>query len=277
VNVVYILGDVEYPEMIKIGYNSDWPTRFEQVRSHNPRGIVVHGIWVYNSRDEIKRVESRIHSCLIAYQRKNAHGREWFDISYAEALQKILAEGIVDSLPRQDPSPQIQPRDMPYDDWRHPSDVYKAEVYKRLLWVFQEDSPQKRIKVIHSPLFDTCYKYAFTYNPFPVYLVAAYCNPLWPGGPTMEMRKGNDIVEACWKDIVSDELYGPGLLATNVGWLNKEATVQWVNEQAVCHGLVPYDLLQPKPRFVRPQDGQIKPIPAGETWLKRVRPIQGLG
>jgi hypothetical protein len=270
-NAVYMLGDAEHPEMIKVGFNSDWPTRFEQVRSHNPRNVIVHGIWIFNSKDEIKEVESRIHSTLGQHHRKNTHGKEWFDIGYQEALEKIITSGIVGSLPQQDQSPQTKNREMPYDDWRNPSDLYKKEVYKRLLWVFQEDSPQKRIKVIHSPLFDTCYKYAFTYNPFPVYLVAAYHHPLFTNGPSHDMRAGNIQVESCWRQIVSDEEHGPGFMATNVGWLNKEATIEWVREQACSRGLVTYDLLQPKPGYVRPQDGQIKPIPVGETWLKRVR------
>lgn len=272
-NVVYVLGDIEYPEMIKIGYNSDWPTRFEQVRSHNPRKVIVHGIWIFESKDEIKRVERNIHSCLIQNHRENTHGKEWFDISYPEALEKILSSGIVESLPQQDASPNIKQREMPYDDWRNPSDIYKKEIYKRLLWIFQEDSPQQRIKVIHSPLSDTCFKYAFTYNQFPVYLVAAYHHPFFPEGPTPKLREGNNLVESCWKHIVSNDENGPGLMATNVGWLNKGAPLEWVGEKSMSYGLIPYDLLQPKPACIRPQDGQIKPIPVGGNWIKRVRQL----
>jgi len=271
VNVVYILGDIEHPEMIKIGYNSKWPVRYEQVRSHNPRNVIVHGIWIYNSKDEIKTVEKKIHSALSKYHRTDTYGKEWFNIGYLAAVEKIISSGIVTTMPTQDQSPKIQVREMPYDDWRNPSDLYKNEVYKRLLWVFQEDSPQKRIKVIHSPLFDTCYKYAFTYNPFHVHLVAAYHDSFFPTGPTVEMRKGNVQVESCWQQIVSDEKFGPGIKATSVGWLNNGTTLDWVAEQAFKCGLKPYDLAQPKPGCVRPQDGQITTIPVGGTWLQRVR------
>jgi len=270
-NVVYILGDIEHPEMIKIGFNSTWPTRYEQVRSHNPRNIIVHGIWIYDSKEEIKAIEKNIHSILAQYHRTDCHGKEWFNLGFNEAVKRIMSAGIVQTLPSQDQSPQIQKREMPYDDWRHPEDLYKKEVYKRLLWVFQEESLQKRIKVIHSPLFDTCYKNPFTYNPFHVHLVAAYHHPLSPTGPTFEMREGNDQVELCWQLIVSNEKHGPGLKATNVGWLNKGSTLEWVADQATSHGLVPYDLFQPKPGCVRPQDDRCKMILLGETHLKRVR------
>jgi hypothetical protein len=126
--------------------------------------------------------------------------------------------------------------------------------------------------VIHSTLFDLCHKYGFTYNPFPVYLVACYHHPFFPTGPTMELRAGNVFVEACWLNIVSDEIYGPGLMATNVGWLHEGATLDWLEKQAKSHGLVSYDLLQPKPGCVRPRDPQMTNfIPVGQTWLKRVR------
>jgi hypothetical protein len=270
-NVVYMIGDIEHPDLTKIGYNSDWPTRYEQVRSHNPRDIVVHGVWVFDSKEEIRQVERKIHLELSQFHRKCTHGNEWFDINHEKVVEKVISAGIVKSRPLQDPSPKVRKRDLPYDDWRHPSDVYKNEIYKRLLWVFREESPQQRIKVIHSPLFDTCYKYAFTYNPFPVYLVAAYHHPFFPDSPSIELRAGNEQVEACWRRIVSDHANGPGLMATNVGWLNKNSTIGWVAEQAHAQGLVRYDLLQPKPRCVRPKDGQIPPTPLGGTWLKRVK------
>lgn len=279
-NVVYILGDTEYPEMIKIGYDSNWPAiseqakktiRLEQAHSHNPRGVKVHGIWTFDSKEKMKESERKIHSLLHQHRRTDTYGREWFDIGYNDAEQMIISSGIVAAAARQDPAPQTMKRDLPYDDWREPSDLYKSQVYKRLLWVFQEESPQKRIKVIHSPLFDTCYKYAFTYNPFHVHLVAAYHHPFFPSGPTHEMREGNIQVESCWRQIVSDEKHGPGIRATNVGWLNRGATLEWVSEQALKCGLKRYDLLQPKPGCVRPQDGQITTIPVGSSWLKRVR------
>jgi len=279
-NVVYILGDTENPEMIKIGYDSNWPAnseqakktiRFEQARSHNPRGVTVHGIWSFGTADEMKDTERKIHSLLQQYHRTDTHGREWFNIGYQDAARKILSAGLVTSAALQGPSPQTRKREMPYDDWREPSELYKGDVYKRLLWIFQEDGPQKRLKVIHSPLFDTCYKYAFTYNPFHVHLVAAYHHPLFPAGPTGEMSKGNAQVESCWRQIISDKTHGPGLEATNVGWLNKGATLEWIGEQALASGLVSYNLLQPKPGCVRPQDPQIPAIPVGGEWLKRVR------
>lgn len=279
-NAIYIFGDAEYLEMIKIGYDGNWPakteqvkktTRFEQARSHNPRGVIVHGIWTFNSKDEMKESERKIHSLLRKYRRTDTYGREWFDIRYKDAERMIVSSGIVNSEAVQDPAPRTMSRDLPYDDWRDPSDVYKDQVYKRMLWVFQEDSLQKRLKVIHSPLFDTCYKYAFTYNPFPVHLVAAYHDSYFPTGPTAKLREGNLRVQSCWQAIVSDKEHGPGIMATNVGWLNIGATVEWVAEQALKCGLKPYDLLQPKPGCVRPQDPQITTIPAGGNWLKRVR------
>lgn len=279
-NVIYVFGNSEYPNMCKIGYDSKWPSpsekakdriRFEQARSHNPRNIIIHGIWTFESNEEMKEAEKKIKKLLRPYCRTESHGKEWFNISHQDATGKILAAGIVTNKLQQPHPPQVMDREMPYDDWRELKDTYKGEVYKRILWVFQEDSPEKRIKVIHSPLFDTCYKYAFTYNPFPVFLVAAYHHPFSPKGPTLELREGNILVESFWKKIVSDKTYGPGLMATNVGWLNTEATLDWVCAQTKSIGLVSYDLLQPKPAYMRPADPQIPPITTGGTWIKRVR------
>jgi len=279
-DVIYVFGNSEYPNMCKIGYDSKWPSpsekakdriRFEQARSHNPRNIIIHGIWAFDSKEKMKEVEKKIKKLLLPYRRTESHGNEWFDLSHQDAAAKIYASGIVNDKLQQTPPPQPMDREMPYDDWREPKDVYKGEVYKRLLWVFQEDSPQKRIKVIHSPLFDTCYRYAFTYNPFQVFLVAAYHHPLFPQGPTYELREGNILVESCWKQIVSDKTYGPGLMATNVGWLNEGANLDWVYAQATSCGLVPFNLLQPKPACVRPSDPQIPSIAVGDKWIKRVR------
>lgn len=278
--VVYIFGDAEYPNICKIGYDSNWPEppqkakkviRYEQARSHNPREVIIHGIWVYETKEAMKDAEKKMHALLGPYRRTVAHGREWFDVSCQNAVQKIKETGIVDSQPSSTPQPSPMDRAMPYDDWRDPSDVYKGEVYKRLLWVFQEDNDQNRIKVIHSPLFDTCYRYAFTYNPFPVYLVAAFHHPFHPKFPTKQLRVGNETVEKCWHEIVSDNEYGPGISATHVGWLRKGATLAWVAQKAQSSGLVQYDLQQPKPACVRPSDAQIPSIAVGDKWVKRVR------
>ncbi len=278
--VIYLFRDAEYPEICKIGYDSNWPEppqkakkviRFEQARSHNPRDVTIYGIWVYETKEVMKEAEKKIHTLLSPHRRTVAHGREWFDISSQDAVRRIIAAGIADTEPLSTPQPLPMDRVMPYDDWREPSDVYKGEVYKRLLWVFQENSDQNRIKVIHSPLFDTCYRYAFTYNPFPVYLVAAFHHPFHPAFPTRQLQVGNESVEMCWREIVGDKEYGPGISATNVGWLRKGATLEWVARKAQSHGLVQYDLLQPKPACMRPSDSQIPSIAVGESWVKRVR------
>lgn len=279
-HVIYIFGDSEHGDLCKIGYDGNWPDtsekakkviRYEQARSHNPREVQVHGIWLFDSGAKMKEAEKRIHAALYGYRRMESHGREWFNISCREAVKKILQSGAVHSEPLSVPPPIPMDRPLPYDDWRDPGDVYKGEVYKRLLWVFREDSPSGRFKVIHSPLYDTCYRYAFTYNPFPVYLVAAYHHSFAPAVPCLELREGNEVVQACWKEIVSDKTHGPGLMAVNVGWLNQGAILEWISRKAVTYGLVFYDLRQPKPACMRPRDPQITPINAGESWLKRVR------
>ncbi|MFW9604834.1 MAG: GIY-YIG nuclease family protein [Trichlorobacter sp.] len=279
--VIYIFGNAEYPNFCKIGYDSNWPKpsekakktiRFEQARSHNPRNILIHGIWEFETKESMKTAEKTIHDALRSYRRTETHGKEWFDLSPVDAIKIAIASRAVGTQPIQTSIPITKDRERPYDDWREPSDLYKGEVYKRILWVFQEDSPENRIKVIHSPLYDTCYKYGFTYNPFPVFLVAAYHHPTSPPGPAMELRSGNIHVENCWQSIISDKIYGPGLEATNVGWLNRNATLDWVREQALSSGLVAYDLLQPKPGCVMPVDAQMSNnIKYGETWLKRVK------
>ena len=129
--VIYIFGDSEHPAMCKIGYDSNWPQtpemakkviRFEQARSHNPRNVDVHGIWVFDSKDKMKEVEKKIHSILQRDRRTETHGKEWFNISCRDAVKKIVESGAVDSEPRKVPPPIPMDRQLPYDDWREMDD-----------------------------------------------------------------------------------------------------------------------------------------------------------
>ncbi|MDF1556154.1 MAG: hypothetical protein P1P84_23995 [Deferrisomatales bacterium] len=261
--VLYVLGDAGYPQFSKVGYDSEWPTRYQQALSHNPRGITVSGLWKFRTKPELREAERRAKQTLAGFKRTVCHGAEWFDLSGDDVHRALVHAGVVEGegLPRT--APRLPSRDLPYDDWRKISDDYKGQVYRRLLWVFREETPQNRIKVIHSPLYDTCYRYAFTYNPFPVFLAAAYRHPAVADGPTPVLRKGNERVMQVWEKIVQDPSFGPGIAARNVGWLAEGTTEQRVEEVARDAGLESYDLGQAKPRDVRPRDSQVSPIAPG--------------
>jgi hypothetical protein len=260
--VLYVFHDAGVPNACKIGLNRDsgayaWPYRFMQARAHTPREIHVAAAWDLSSAPALIDAERRAKAHLKSHRRTACHGSEWFDTP-ADEMVRQLAELLKLGKPfLRDRDPEVGlVNGLPYDDWRERSDLYKGEVWRRYLWVHGEDGPVRRYKVIHSPLYDIAYKYAFTYNPYPVYLVAAYQHPVRTDGPSPSLSPGNRAVQAVWEQIVSDKSFAIAPDLPQVGWLNETAILADIDRFARSRGLVHHDLRSPKPTCARPRDSQ---------------------
>lgn len=260
--VLYIFHDVGVPNACKIGLNRNsgsyaWPYRFMQARSHTPRELRVAAAWDLGSEAMLTEAERSAKAHLKSARRTISHGSEWFDVAPDEMVHRLtefLSLG-KPFLRNQDPRIGLV-NGLPYDDWRERSDTYKGHVWKRFLWVHGEDGPTRRYKVIHSPLFDIAYKYAFTYNPFQVYLVRAFQHPVCSDGPSASLSPGNRRVQDIWEEMVGDRRFAAAPDLPQVGWLNETITLADIEQFVSARGLVPYDLHQPKPTCARPRDSQ---------------------
>lgn len=278
-NVLYIFRDPGVPSACKLGLNGDasaafaWPFRYRQALAHSPRAIEVAAAWGIESKARLQDLERQAHELLSASRRKVSHGREWFDLSADEVIARI--QGVLrlgaPFLREQNLDVGLY-QGLPYDDWRERKDTYRGQVWKRLLWVFGEGSPERRIKVISSPCFDTAYSYAFTYNPWPVFLIGAYEHPLTTSGPGEALSPGNRIAEAAWNALIEHPRFSGRPMSYQVGWLNEGVAFAEVDAFLTKFGLQRYRLDQPKPECVRPRDSQVSPIEQGAIpRLRRVR------
>jgi hypothetical protein len=112
-------------------------------------------------------------------------------------------------------------------------------------------------------MYDIAYQYAFTYNPHPVYLVAAFEHQLSTNGPSASLSAGNCHVQTVWEEIVGSSGFAKAPDAPQVGWLNTGISLSDIAEYVTARGLVRYDLRKPKPPCARPRDSQAKQIPHG--------------
>lgn len=263
-NVLYVFRDAGVPGAAKLGYNAgqsktvQWPCRYKQARSHTPRPIHVAAAWDLGSAN-VRTLESCAKKRLETWKRPNC-GDEWFDLPADELVERVTR---ILSLPR----PFLRNEDPPvpvYDDWRELKDTYKGQVWRRYLWIHGEDGPERRFKVIHSPDYDTAFRYAFTYNPYPVRLVAAYEHPSPAGAPSVLMSHGNREVEAVWERMMNDPHFADRPDAPQVGWLKPGISLHEIDAHIRSTGLIRFDLRQPKPPCAKPRTSQIKPpIPHG--------------
>ena len=147
---------------------------------------------------------------------------------------------------------------LPYDDWRDYGDKWRD--YRWHYWLFRERKPDGRWKLICSSLYDTFYRYSFTYNPYPARLMAAFEAVDGVDKLGQENRRANDRLIALWQDLMRQY----GLFESfQVGWLPPEVNMSQLMKSLKKVGLRPVDLTRPKPTFVRPRDSSIRQIPVG--------------
>jgi hypothetical protein len=164
---IYAFRDLGVPGCVKIGKDTRWPKRLEQARSHTPRGMSALALWPV-PENTLSTAEKR--AVIGLPRRTNTPGKEWYDCEPDQAVETIAKNLGIEPVR----SPVVGNL-RAYDDWR--SQPHGDKDNRKRLWVHLEDGPTARIKVIPSVLYDTAYRYAFTYNPYPVFLVAAYQSP----------------------------------------------------------------------------------------------------
>ncbi len=255
--IIYALRDNGVPDCVKIGKDTRWPKRLEQARSHTPRGISVVATW---SVPEASLGKAEKQAIAGLARRTQTPAKEWYDCDLEKAV-----ESVTNNL-------GIQPNPTPtmtglrsYDDWRSLPEEDKD--HRKRLWVHVEDAPVPRIKVIPSVFYDTAYRYVFTYNPYPVFLVAAYQSP---EDNRISRSNENARVWSTWQGLVRK--LGSAVPSDSIGWLDQGLSLDQLDAAIRSSGLVPYPLGAPKPRDAPPRDSSVAPIAYGALPpMERVR------
>lgn len=263
--MVYVFRDRGVLGCVKIGRDTAWPKRLEQARCHTPRGIEAVACWRFDEATTAVLNEAERHA-QAGLPRRPGDVREWFDLGADEAME-FLSVRFGRAPDMRYPTPSL--RD--YDDWRSKG----MNKWRSRLWLFVDASAEARSKLIYSCLNDTIYRYAFTYNPFPVYLAAAWelVDDLPAAPHPTAFREHNARVEAAWAGIVAR--HGRGVPASSVGWLSAGTDPAVLARELAGRGFVPYRLDRPKPADARARDPSLNPpTPIGVVPPQdRVRPI----
>jgi hypothetical protein len=227
-----------------------WPKRLEQAQSHTPRGISTVATWtVEASTAVVNRMEAMIADRL---PRRKGHVREWFDLSADEAISHVAR-----MLQREPDFRSSNVELRYYDDWRSKG----INDWRSRLWLFEEYSSERRFKLIYSCLNDTIYRYAFTYNPFPVFLVAGWELPdNLPerfGRGLKAFRLHNQVVEARWRDMV--KRFNDNVPSASIGWLNRGVDRKELEMAVERAGFRRFPLSRAKPADAAPRDPSLNP------------------
>lgn len=263
--VVYIFRDRGVAGCVKVGKDTAWPERLKQARCHTPRGIEALACWRFDGLTTagLNETERRAQA---GFPRRPGHAREWFDVEADEAIRSLSVRfGRTPDL--RCPAPSLPD----YDDWRSKN----MHEWRSRVWLFREENSEERLKLIYSFLNDTIYRYVFAYNPFPVYLVAAWklADDLPVAPHPTAFRAHNARVEAAWAGIAAS--HAQGVPASSVGWLSAGTDAAVLARELTERGFIPYRLDRPKPSDARARDPSLKPpTPIGKIPPQgRVRPL----
>jgi hypothetical protein len=246
--VIYIVRDARLGDCCKIGSDSTWPKRLRQAQSHSPGGIDLVAAWRFATAQvqELRTLEQQARNGL--KPRLEADGTEWV------SAKPMMAVEHVERAFRRPPDLVDMPSSLgrPYDDWRSLKDDINGIIYRRRIWVFEEQSSQRRVKIIHSIHFDGFYYYAFTWNPYKVRLRAAFEAPLDFGGPDVRWTPSNARMVSVWAETL--RRFGADPDQRCCGWLPEGVRLISVLEFLSKQGLRAYDLDQPKRADTPPKD-----------------------
>ena len=234
IGAVYVFRDLGTGGCVKIGKDTRWPQRLKQARCHTPRGIEVVACWCFDNvtTETLNELRGRAQTGL---PRRPGDVREWFDIEAVRAVS-LLTERFAREPDWRFPAPKLGP----YDDWRSKG----MHQWRFRLWLFREDSPEQRLKIIYSCLNDTIYRYSFTYNPFPVYLIAAWeLNKSLPAAPHAVAFRDHNVLVKTWARAVAR--YGRGVPATSIGWLAAGTDPLVLHRELADQGFSSYSLIVP--------------------------------
>lgn len=272
-SVIYLFEDSGVPGACKIGKDEKWPSRYKQARCHTPRGITVKAIFMPVDKDATRIAESAAKRALARYSR-SGDVNEWFNLPAHEAIEHLEDRKILRAQDRQPISTPALPESARlYDDWRE-----QGAKFKRLrwhLWLFRENSSQPRLKLSYGALYDTAYHYAFTYNPWPVRLIAGFEHEAAIAAEHPDNERPNAAIRRAWES-VQTALGNP--VSEQVGWLQEGTTARHVAERLAAFGIRPFPLDRPKPDGARARDPSVNPpVATGSVpRLGRVEPSEAI-
>src|SRR3546814_14578635 len=106
-------------------------------------------------------------------KRSEADGSEWYRLPAEAAIRHLIDSGLLSPDTRHaNPSPVFKGAARLWDDWRERGMRFLG--FRWRLFLFEEQSPEQRLKLSYGALYDSAYNNAFTYNPFKVRLVAGF-------------------------------------------------------------------------------------------------------
>ncbi|MDF1586216.1 GIY-YIG nuclease family protein [Marinimicrococcus flavescens] len=267
--VIYVFADPGVPGACKIGKDTRWPYRYKQARCHTPRPIAIEGVFTFDDKDALGAAEKRIRQVLGGCRRPG-DVNEWFDLPAAEAIARLQKAGILGSRNlREAMAPRLSRSGLLYDDWREQGKA--SQNYRWLIAMFEEQSPERRLKLSYGALHDTAFLYAFTYNPWPVRLVAGFEHGRAVAAEDPGNVEPNRLLKQAWEEV--QRQFG-SLQSEQVGWLNQGVTSGEVARRLAALDVHPFPLDRPKPPGARLRDASIKKSTAiGEPQpLGRVSP-----
>ncbi len=261
----YFLEDEQVPGATKVGKDTAWPSRFKQARCHSPGRIRARAVirLPEASRALQGELDGLVNGALAMFRRDVAfHGigvREWYDLPWESALQRVRVLGqFAAAEVAIDPDIQLPPSQLDYEDWRDRG--HRDRRWR--LFVFQVRDMQEatghphigRFKVAAGSLYDTAYRYNFTYCPFPVVLVGGFES----AAPIQDNNRS--VIEA-WREMVMR--HGPGETGQPMGWLVPGVDRTTISEIAHKYGLAAFPLDRPKPSDARVKDPSVSETPIG--------------
>lgn len=173
------------PGSVKVGKDTGWPDRFKQARCHTPGRISIPALFHLPDMDRSGQdyLDGLVKSALQPFARNITYGRarvqEWYNISPEAAIRTIKTiPEFTEAEVQLNRAPSLVTSQLHWEDWR---DRGKKECRWRA-FLFQvadlsigtNHSHVGRLKLAAGSLYDTAYRYNFTYCPFPVLLVSNY-------------------------------------------------------------------------------------------------------
>ena len=224
VGYIYALKDRGFDRGIKIGRDSNFPTRFQRAQCYSPRGIDLVAAWRIDAdKKRLANMETQARTGLPQLYRSNA-GVEWRDLTAEEAIQRISGNiGHAPEVVHDNP-----PVTTTYDDFRDPKRLGR-EKHRQALWLYRENETGI-LKAQRTSSWKVPLEPVKTYSLLGFKPVAAFLHP------TSDMRGGNRKIQSLWEQVVRD--LGHGTDHLHVGWLRDDIGLDRVRDLILTTGLV---------------------------------------
>lgn len=264
----YIMQDDDLSGSVKVGKDTGWPDRYKQARCHTPGRISVPALFHLPDMDRKGQeyLDGRVKLALQTFARNVSYGsakvQEWYDISPEAAVRRIMEiPEFVGAQLKRNEVPVLPQSQLMYEEWR---DRGKSECRWRAFLFEAVEHPNGsnhphvgRLKLAAGSLYDTAYRYNFTYCPFPVLLVGGF-------ETNLPISENNTKIMTGWENVVAK--LGNGSNAQPMGWLQKGTTHQEVRDALAVFECTAVPLARPKPHDARPKDPSLSATAIGARY-----------